>query len=173
MEKILKQVVRAGAGLVIVVALASCSSGNKKKGLPTNLPNISLSSTSATPPHNMPSYAYPFDSSGTYVSAWAAEGERRSGRSGAANNSDVQRWTGSHGSSRTASRSSSSSKPRVTTTTKRKTTSSSGSRSHVVKKGDTLYGLARRYGSTVAKIKSASGLRSDLLRPGMTLRIPR
>lgn len=45
--------------------------------------------------------------------------------------------------------------------------------SHTVKSGDTLYGLALRYKSTVAKIKSANGLSSDLIRPGQKLRIPR
>jgi hypothetical protein len=177
-EMILRQVSRAGAVCLVLGALASCSSGGKKKGLPTNLPSIALSSSAATPPHNMPSYTYPFDSNGMYVSSWAAEGERRAGRS-AANSSDVQRWSGSHRSSRSTSGSSSSSskpKPKVTTssTAKRKPTSSGGgSRVHVVKKGDTLYALARRYGSTVAKIKAANGLRSDLLRLGVTLKIPK
>jgi LysM repeat protein len=44
---------------------------------------------------------------------------------------------------------------------------------HTVKSGDTLYGLALRYKSTVAKIKSASGISSDLLRIGQKLKIPR
>jgi LysM repeat protein len=42
-----------------------------------------------------------------------------------------------------------------------------------VQKGDTLYGLARRYGSSVAKIKSVNGLKSDLIKPGQRLTIPR
>jgi nucleoid-associated protein YgaU len=46
------------------------------------------------------------------------------------------------------------------------------SRSHTVVKGDTLYGLARRYNTSVAKIKSANGLSSDLIRIGQRLRIP-
>jgi LysM repeat protein len=46
------------------------------------------------------------------------------------------------------------------------------SRSHTVVKGDTLYGLARRYKTTVAKIKSANGLSSDLIRIGQRLKIP-
>lgn len=46
------------------------------------------------------------------------------------------------------------------------------SRSHTVSKGETLYGLARKYGSTVAKIKSANGLSSDMIRIGQRLKIP-
>ena len=44
---------------------------------------------------------------------------------------------------------------------------------YTVKKGDTLYELADRYNTTVAAIKKASGLSSNLLRDGRTLRIPR
>jgi LysM repeat protein len=44
---------------------------------------------------------------------------------------------------------------------------------HTVKSGDTLYGLALRYKTSVAKIKSASGISSDLLRIGQKLKIPR
>ncbi len=45
--------------------------------------------------------------------------------------------------------------------------------SYTVKRGDTLYGLANRYGTSVAAIKRASGLSSDLLRDGRTIKIPR
>jgi len=46
------------------------------------------------------------------------------------------------------------------------------SRTHTVAKGETLYGLARKYGSSVAKIKSANGLSGDLIRIGQKLKIP-
>lgn len=167
--------------LLTVLLVGACSSSGKKGDLPKNLPSISLATSSATPPHNLPSYEYPFDSSGNYVSDWAAEGERRSGRS-AANDSDTQRWSSSHGGSATAR------KPKVTTVSKSKSSASKskttaskskakpaagGSRSHTVKKGDTLYGLALRYGTTVAKIKSANGMSSDMLKIGRVLKIPR
>lgn len=48
---------------------------------------------------------------------------------------------------------------------------STGSTYKVVS-GDTLYGIAKKRGSSVAKIKAANGLKSDLIRPGQTLRIP-
>ncbi|MEZ5386979.1 MAG: LysM peptidoglycan-binding domain-containing protein [Prosthecobacter sp.] len=80
----------------------------------------------------------------------------------------------------TPSTSSSSSTPKKTTSssssTAKKSTSttkksSSGSRYTIVK-GDTLYGIARKKGTTVAKLKSANGLKSDLIRPGQVLKIP-
>ncbi len=43
---------------------------------------------------------------------------------------------------------------------------------HTVVKGDTLYSLSRRYGTTVDAIKAANGLTSDLIRIGQTLTIP-
>jgi membrane-bound lytic murein transglycosylase D len=44
---------------------------------------------------------------------------------------------------------------------------------HRIRKGDTLYDLARQYGTTVRAIQSENGLgRSTLIRAGRTLRIP-
>lgn len=57
------------------------------------------------------------------------------------------------------------------TSSSRKSTASSGSR-YAVTKGDTLYGIARKKGTTVAKLKAANGLKSDLIRPGQSLKIP-
>ena len=55
--------------------------------------------------------------------------------------------------------------------------SSSGSSqikaTHKVKSGETLYSIATKYGTTVAKIKSANGLKSDNIIVGQTLKIPR
>ena len=42
-----------------------------------------------------------------------------------------------------------------------------------VKKGDTLYGIARRYNSSVSSIKRVNKLKSDLIKPGQRLTIPR
>lgn len=47
-----------------------------------------------------------------------------------------------------------------------------GSNSIVVRSGDTLYGLARAHGTTVAALKSANGLTSDTIRPGQSLVLP-
>lgn len=42
-----------------------------------------------------------------------------------------------------------------------------------IKKGDTLSGLARRYGTTVGAIKRANGMSGDMIRAGKTLVIPK
>ncbi|MEJ2321062.1 MAG: LysM peptidoglycan-binding domain-containing protein [Gammaproteobacteria bacterium] len=56
--------------------------------------------------------------------------------------------------------------------TSKSTASSASSRTHRVSSGDTLYGIARKYGVTVGQIEEANGLKSTNLRPGQTLKIP-
>lgn len=168
-----------------MLGLSSCSSTPKIKGIPDKLPPITLTGTVRTPPHSMPSHAYPFDSDGRYVSDWAAEGERRSGRSAAATSADQEKWTGSHEGAATGRRivikttpksKSSSSKTASSKSKSGKSKSGSsggGGGSYVVKKGDTLSSIARRNGTTVAKIKSANGMSSDFLSIGKSLKVPR
>ena len=43
---------------------------------------------------------------------------------------------------------------------------------HTVRSGDTLYGLARRYGTSVSQIQQANNLRSTTLRVGQRLQMP-
>ena len=43
---------------------------------------------------------------------------------------------------------------------------------HKVRRSETLWDIAQRYGTTPARIKAANGLRSSLIRPGQTLEIP-
>ena len=43
---------------------------------------------------------------------------------------------------------------------------------YTVKSGDTLYGIAVMYGTTVYALRSANGLTGSLIYPGMKLRIP-
>ena len=50
--------------------------------------------------------------------------------------------------------------------------SSTRTRTHTVKSGDTLYGIARKYGVTVGAIEEANGLTSTNLRLGQKLKIP-
>jgi murein DD-endopeptidase MepM/ murein hydrolase activator NlpD len=47
-----------------------------------------------------------------------------------------------------------------------------GQREHLVVPGDTLYGLAARYGTTVAELRRENELSGDLLRVGQRLRLP-
>lgn len=53
------------------------------------------------------------------------------------------------------------------------TASQSATASHTVKSGESLGGIARRYGTTVARIKSLNGLRSDRIRAGQKLAVRR
>jgi len=48
-----------------------------------------------------------------------------------------------------------------------------GTSSHVVSKGDTLYNLSKRYGTSVAAIQSANGLSDTTIVLGTSLNIPR
>ncbi|MEM0970559.1 MAG: LysM peptidoglycan-binding domain-containing protein [Verrucomicrobiota bacterium] len=47
-----------------------------------------------------------------------------------------------------------------------------GLRHHTVLRGDTLYSISQRYGSSAQAIREANGLSSDLIYPGDSLRIP-
>lgn len=102
--------------------------------------------SSITPTHSLARHEYPFDNNGKYIPAWAAEGEKRHGRS-------------IHTGSKPASNYSSSSRK-------------IGYLRHKIVSGDTLYGLARRYGTSVNAIKRANSMHSDLIIKGRTLKIP-
>lgn len=43
---------------------------------------------------------------------------------------------------------------------------------HTVERGDTLFNISRRYGTSVAAIQNANGLNGDLIKIGETLTIP-
>ena len=45
-------------------------------------------------------------------------------------------------------------------------------KTYAVKSGDTLSEIARKFNVSVAKLKTANGLRNDLIRPGQKLKIP-
>jgi LysM repeat protein len=146
--------------LPLALLLASCENSGHIKGLPKNLPVINLHGSPKTPPHSMSHADYPFADSGEYKSDWAAEGGQGAGM-------DYSSWRSSHGGSSSRSSRGSSSK--------KKTSSKSSGRSgsYTIKGGDTLGAIARRNGTTVAKIKAANGLKSDMIRAGKTLKIPK
>lgn len=152
-------IARHSAVLCVLLLLASCETGHIK-GLPKDLPVINLHGSASTPPHSMARKDYPFEPDGDYNTAWAAEGGLGSGM-------DYSSWRSSHGGSSSRSKGSSS---------KKKTSSSRSSGkggSYTIKSGDTLGAIARKNGTTVAKLKAANGLKSDLIRAGKTLRIPK
>lgn len=91
---------------------------------------------------------------------------------------DPYAFSGSKKTTPSASSGSSSSTKKTVGSSKKTTPSkstakksSSGSR-YTVTKGDTLYGIALKKKTTVAKIKAANGLSGDLIRPGQSLKIP-
>lgn len=62
--------------------------------------------------------------------------------------------------------------PEVSNTNVVKKTPSAKSRKYTVRSGDTLSGIARKYNTTVSKIKSANHLKSDMIKVGQVLVIP-
>lgn len=48
----------------------------------------------------------------------------------------------------------------------------SSSKIHTVRKGDTLSGIAKKYGTTVNELRSVNGIKGSLIRIGQKLRIP-
>jgi len=134
------------------------------KGVPRQLPDIHLYGSSTTPAHGMERKDYPFAPNGDYMITWAAEGEK------AATSADIDSWSRSHGGS--VSRRNPSPVRKVSSS-KKKTSSSNRGGAYTIKKGDTLGAIARKHGTTVAKIKAANGMKSDFIREGKTLRIPK
>lgn len=172
--------------LLVPLMLDSCSSSSSKKGrgpgAPSNLPAIDLHGSASTPSHSMPHEEYPFASNGDYMTAWAQAGEQKAGR-GAATSSDIDSWKGSHhANSRTKmnkpEKVSSKSKKGGGSSSKKSSSSSSSSKKkssskkHTVKSGDTLSSIARKYGTSVSRLKAANGLKSDMIRDGRSLSIP-
>ncbi|HBJ88234.1 MAG TPA: hypothetical protein DDZ88_31145 [Verrucomicrobiales bacterium] len=145
--------------LLLALALASCQTSTRIKGLPKNLPVINLHGSPSTPAHGLAHRDYPFEPDGDYNTAWAAEGGQGAGM-------DYSSWRTSHGSS--SSRSSSKKK---TSSSKSKSTGKGGT--YAIKSGDTLSAIARKNGTTVAKLKAANGLSGDMIRAGKTLKIPK
>ena len=88
---------RLFAAAILPLWLGSCSSTPKINGIPENLPEIALTGSAKTPSHTMASYEYPFDSDGNYMPDWAADGERRAGRTPMATQEDEEKWSKSHG----------------------------------------------------------------------------
>ena len=109
-------------------------------------------------------YASVYASGGTGSGSTTSQPAISSGSSGSSSGSSK---------SKSSSSGSSKSRPKTIAKSKPKPKPKASSASYTIKKGDTLYGLANRYGTSVAAIKKASGLSSDMLRDGRTIKIPR
>ena len=138
--------------ILLTLSFPGCTSTNSSStklkyynwsGLDAQLPN----GTNATPSHNLPRSEYPFNNKGKYISSWAAEGNKR---------------FGTKTTNRASSRKRSSRKP----------STSSSSKYHKIVSGDTLYGLALKYRTSVSAIKRANGMKSDVIIKGKTIKIP-
>jgi nucleoid-associated protein YgaU len=169
------------AGLAVAMLLSSCNSSSTTNidGVPSNLPSIPLYGSARTPSHGMSRADYPFDSNGNYVTSWAAEGGSSAGPSDYQRSQQRDRdepaprrtvSTARKVSSSTPKKSSSSSSSGSST---KKISSSGGGTKHTVKSNDSLWSIAKKYGTTVAKLKAANGLKSDNIRDGARLTIPR
>lgn len=60
----------------------------------------------------------------------------------------------------------------LTVTATGSVSSSTGFRYHRIRSGESLSSIGRKYGVTVAQIKRANGLRSDMIHPNKNLKIP-
>lgn len=137
-----------------------------------------------TPPHNLSAYEYPFDDDGTYRKDWVTD----------KNAKRPKKWFGKKSSDSSSSPSTTVASNTTPPPPPTRTTTSGPppsaytpppprpapapkptppkARYHTVAKGDTLFGISRRYGVSVTQLKSTNGLRSDLIRIGQTLRVP-
>lgn len=120
----------------------------------------------------------PFDSRGNYVEAWADDPSKWNGRSvpTPASNPAPEREVAQVPV--VTPRPVTAVKPPVSTVSQPKPRPKPAApkptvRSHTVRKGDTLFGLAKKYGTTVAAIQKANAMRGTTIRIGQTLKIPR
>lgn len=208
-EKIIPRTVARGLLVVIAAALGACTSPQQKMTItPESI---------ATPPHRMPRAEYPFDASGRYIDAWAAEGAVRYGRRVNTDRSEdgrneptapperrplvipvsqssqptptaANRTAASQPAASPTRKSTASSPPPPRKTTAKptakptakstakstaKTAAKPRTTSHIVKRGDSLSSLSKRYGVTIQAIKKANSLKSNMIRDGRKLVIPR
>ena len=142
---------------------------------------VATAGETTTPEHNFAKHEYPFDSSGKYREDWVDPPSGvDAGGSGAGSSSATSREERSFEPKTTNSARSANSAPASRTSpvstgnsaTQVASVSRSTLRFHKIGRGDTLWGLSRRYGVPVSAIKRANGLNSDAIRMGQTLRIP-
>lgn len=122
----------------------------------------------------------PFDERGNYVEEWADSPSKWNGRSVKPPKSEPQPTAVAKNdpppavkpTARTSSSTTTVTATKPKPVSKPKPKPKPTSKTHTVRKGDTLYGLAKRYGTTVSKIQKANGISGSTIRIGQRLRIP-
>jgi len=150
----------------IAIALASCSA---------NRPKVKSELADYHPPGTGP-----FDSRGNYIESWADKPSRWNGRSVPRPPSQMPtkpteqpRQIASAPPTPPPTSIASASPPPAPKPKPKPVKVKPKILRITVKKGDTLYGISRRYNSSVSAIKRVNSLKSDLIKPGQRLTIPR
>lgn len=130
----------------------------------------------------------PFDSNGNYVESWADDAPKRKFTWKKSSTKKATTKTSTTKKNTTKKSTAKKTTPKKTYTPAKKTTPRKTPKKpiarkitpktkspviHTVKKGDTLYGLARKYGATVSAIQKANGIKGSNIGIGKRLTIPR
>jgi LysM repeat protein len=123
----------------------------------------------------------PFDSRGNYVEEWADNPSRWNARSVPKPDAKPPAQVASNDTppvvaprpTPSSTTTVSNPKPKPKPVVKPKPKPKPRTTVHSVRKGDTLYGLAKKYGTTVGKIQRANGISGSTIRIGQKLKIPR
>lgn len=119
----------------------------------------------------------PFDSRGNYIESWADNPSKWNGRSVPTTPAPQEKPTQVAQVTQHTPPPVVQASPRPTQVVKPKPTPKPkpkpSTRYHTVRKGDTLYGLSKRYGTTVGAIQKANGIKGSVIRLGQRLKIPR
>lgn len=116
----------------------------------------------------------PFDSNGNYVDKWADNPPKRRYISRSKKKSapiapaPQPQYVAAPPTAAKPAKVYKPSPPKVTAKPKKKST-----RVHTVKRGDTLYGLSRKYGTSVSSIQKANRIKGTTIGIGQRLTIPR
>lgn len=124
----------------------------------------------------------PFDSSGNYVDKWADNPPKRryisrGKKKKSAPVAPAPKYVAAPAPSPTATPAKAYSPPKKSSAPKKSTVTAKPKKksplTHTVKRGDTLYGLSRKYGTSVSSIQKANRIKGSTIGIGQRLIIPR